>query len=172
MDKSDFVEKENINASKMNGYTRAGPISNQSTAVELNFRIRENNMDKVKEFVDDTSNPKSKNYGKHMTKAELNELTGNAAGKQQLQDFLESVGASVVKETSSSITATAPVSVWNDALDADFAVYANEKLQDEVIRTPSYSLPSDLAKEVTMVLGTVQFPAPIHGGPVRGPKIN
>jgi tripeptidyl-peptidase-1 len=181
---SSYVQVGQIDSSKMNGFSRVGTVDNlENRTHEIEFRIRQNNIDKVKKFVDDTSDPRSSNYGKHMTKAELDELTGNPEGKNLLHEFLSSIGATIIKEGNSGITARAPLSVWNEALKADFAVYkrnggeasdsdsenraAAEMDREGIVRTPSYSLPNSLAKEVDSVFNTVQFPAPIHRGPRR-----
>lgn len=163
-----LVQMETINRAHFNGYSHVGPVADpNSTTIELDFRLRQNNMDKVKQIVDDTSNPKSANYGKHLTKDQLNELTQNKEGQQLLHEFLRSVGANIVKETPSGIHATATALQWNAALNADFHLYRHESNGNELMRTEAYSLPEELSKEVTSVFGTVQFPPPIHGGPKR-----
>lgn len=69
----------------------------------------------------------------------------------------------------SYITAKAPVQVWEKALNTEFFDYRNALTGQELTRTDRYSLPSDLAPHVASVMDAMEFPVPVHGGPIITP---
>lgn len=156
-----------------NNLGRADP----STLLDLIFYVKEKNMDVLTKLVEDISNPGSPNYGKHLTKADLEKLTSNTQGVDRLSSFLRSIGANITTTSANGlrITAIATVSVWEAALSCKFSKYqkANGSIQGTYIRTTSYSLPSDLAGDISMVVNTINLPSDMGGGPIRvGPSTN
>ena len=163
---SNFVQMETANL-KYSTFKRVSK-ANASTLVHLEFRIRQYNLDLLEKLTLDISTPGSEKYGQHMTKQQVDDLTANPQGQAVVEAFLTSIHAEVTHKSSNGLIvgASASVEVWDAALAADFSLFQNDKGQ-EVVRTPSYSLPTDVAKEVAAVFNTVQFPAPIFGGPKR-----
>ena len=135
--------------------------------MELEFYVKEKNLDYLTQYVSDISNPSSPNYGKHLTKQQLDDLTVNTEGVEKITEYLNSVGANVTKSTSSRIWATASVSVWNEALFCQFSNFEKAGTREPIIRTTEYSLPPDVAQHVNMIGNTVQFPVEISRGPIR-----
>ena len=128
------------------------------------FVIQQNNIEKLTEILDDISDPTSTNYGKHMTGAEIADLTGNPVARDEVVSYLLSAGASIVSETlyGEYITASAPVSVWEEVLDTEFFAYSLPSRSDEernYIRAEKYSVPIFLHPHVESVFNTIQMPS-------------
>ena len=146
------------------------------------FVIQQNNIEKLTEILDDISDPTSTNYGKHMTGAEIADLTGNPVARDEVVSYLLSAGASIVSETlyGEYITASAPVSVWEEVLDTEFFIYTvlpiNRDHQDynvegdksvkNYIRAEKYSVPIVLDTHVQSISNTIQLPPMTPGNPL------
>ena len=163
---TNFIQMETANLSHSTFRRVSKPPAD--TPVQLEFRIRQNNLDALEKLTLEISTPGNEKYGKHLTKQQLDDMTANPTGQAIVDSFLASINAEIIHKSSNGlvVSATATVAVWDAALSADFSLFQNDKA-DEVIRTPSYSLPADVAKEVVAVFNTVQFPAPLFGGPKR-----
>lgn len=146
----------------------------QSTVIELIFHVKNSNDDKLKEKIMAVSDPKSPDYGKHLSKAQIDELTANPEALKATMSFLNSVEGIQIKEGGNAyhIAASAPISSWEIVLKTEFFTF--EKIDNKggkmnVIRTHEYSLPESIAPFVSAVMNTVQFPMEItHGGPRIG----
>jgi subtilase family serine protease len=113
--------------------------------------------------------PNSDKYGQQLTKDELDALVANPEGVQATIAFLSGLpGVSYEQNSDLQITATGPISTWDEALNADFRTYEKTKegKTTSVVRTESYSLPDSIAPYVSTVLNTVQFPVELSHGPV------
>ena len=165
------------------GFEASGQ-TNPDALIELVFRVKDSNQDKLLELLHASSDPTSPNYGHHMTKEAVDELTANEDGMRNTMAFLHAIpGLSITSPlTSKHIHCTASVESWNLALKADFHNF--EKIDSEgkklsVIRTHEYHLPNQLAEHVSSIQNTVEFPSKVHRGPgiiggpgiVRGPHV-
>ena len=135
--------------------------------IELIFNLHPNDQNSLENILNDVSNPDSSNYGKYLTKSEVDALVANPEGVQAVLDFLSGVEHAVSSQPSELfIHAHAPVSSWETVLHTKFHVYDSaESNQPRVIRTEQYSLPSYVAKHVNAVFNTVQFPVKMNFGP-------
>jgi tripeptidyl-peptidase I len=134
------------------------------------FTVRERNMDVLKTILHQISDPKSKRYGDHMTKQEVNDLTYNADSHNNITKYLHASGAEVHRDESmgNTITARAPVGTWERIFNTEFNVYSVKLENQDVkngdpklqtfIRSEKYSVPSKLHKHIASVLNTVQLP--------------
>lgn len=134
------------------------------------FTVKARNMDVLKSILHQISDPKSKRYGDHMTKQEVNDLTYNADSHNNITEYLHASGAEIHYDESmgSTITARAPVSTWERMFDTVFNVYSVKLENQDVkngdpkmktfIRSEKYSVPSKLHKHIASVLNTVQLP--------------
>lgn len=136
---------------------------------ELVFAIQQKNLDQIEQILNDVSNPSSANYGKHLTKQEVDELTVNHDGHRQVLEFLSLIGAEIVSSNDNYITTKAKIQTWNQSLNTVFHEYQHVKKATTVQRCVDYSLPEDIASQVSSVMNTVQFPVDIQIG--RGPRI-
>ena len=150
--------------------TQADP----TTIIDLVFHVKDNENAKLEDILQSVSDPTSQNYGKHLSKSEVDALTENPQAVKATMTFLESVpGVTIAKGHPYHISASATVATWEAALSTSF--YNYEKVDENgtkltVIRTAEYSLPEAVAQHVSSVYNTVQFPVDLtHKGPVVRP---
>ena len=96
----------------------------------LVFAIKQQNIDLLEAILLDVSDPNSARYGKYKTRKEISEMTSNPTGWNATVNHLKSMrGVTIVGETSHGeyITASAPISVWEDMLDTQFHIYQHTK---------------------------------------------
>ena len=133
------------------------------------FVIKQKNMDELTTFLHDVSDPSSINYGRHMTRKAVAEMTANPEARAAVLTYLRQNGASVIAETLSSeyITSRAPVGVWERVFNCKFFLFHFSQADGEVtkvVRTESYSIPTALEHHVESVFNTVQMPhQPMNG---------
>jgi tripeptidyl-peptidase I len=141
---------------------------------DLTFVVQQRNMDQLTRILHDVSDPASENYGNHMTKKEVIDLTSNPDSNNEVVAYLRAAGADItlVEHGGSSITARGPISLWERMLNTEFYSYSlpskmiDGELQSntntiqahEFVRTEKYSVPLHLDKHVAFVMNTVQLP--------------
>ena len=130
---------------------------------EVIFMVHQRNMDDLKRILDDVSDPLSKNYGRHMTRDQVVEMTANPEGRDAIIAYLHSKGATVVSETlyGEYITAAASISLWEKEFQTEFFMFHQTQLDGRVlsmVRAESYSIPFELHPHVMHVLHTVDMP--------------
>ena len=130
---------------------------------EVIFVIKQKNMEELTSFLHDVSDPSSGNYGQHMTRTTVSDMTSNPVGRDSVMEYLHATGATVVAETLGGeyITATAPISVWEGMFNCEFYMFHQTRENDtinRVVRTESYSIPVHLNDHVDSVFNTVQMP--------------
>lgn len=154
--------------------------SDKSTLHDVSFHLIGKNADALEKHLLESSNPKHPNYGKHLSKSEVRDLTTDFEGLEKVRTYLtqlnerlssDGVGQiKISKETDSSITAVGPISAWEQAFNTKFFHIRHDRKDgtfEMINRAQSYSLPEDLATHVRMVMGTVQMPVELSRGPVK-----
>ena len=141
---------------------RGGRLHNDHVH-EVIFMIHQRDMEDLKRILDDVSDPLSRNYGKHMTREQVVEMTANPEGRDATVAYLHAMGATVVSETLSGeyITAAASISVWEEVLQTEFFTFHQTQLDGKVlsmVRAEGYSIPFELHPHVMHVLHTVDMP--------------
>ena len=160
---STYVFKESIPLlSSRSDIMKQSRISNEYNR-EVVFVIKQKNMEELTRFLHDVSDPLSDNYGQHMTRTGVTELTSNPEGRNSVLEYLHATGATVVSETLGSeyITAAAPISVWEEMFDCEFYMFhqtREDMTTKEFVRTEFYSLPAILDNHVESVFNTVDMP--------------
>ena len=135
---------------------------------EVTFVIKQRNMRELTIFLDDVSDPASVNYGKHMTKEEVANLTSNPTARDATMSYLTSSGATIVEETLNGeyVTANASISVWERMLNTRFFMFhlsENNNIIKKVVRAESYSIPIGLQLYVDGTFNTIQMPPQYFG---------
>ena len=138
------------------------------------FVIKQKNMKELTSFLHDVSDPSSDNYGQHMTRTEVTDLTSNPQGRDSVVEYLHATGATVVAETLGGeyITATAPIAIWEKMLNCEFYMFhqtQENEVINRVVRTESYSIPVLLNDHVESIFNTVEMP---HENVLRGRPIS
>ncbi len=153
-------------------YVWGDRVNDLSVPHEVKIFINNKNMGKLENILKETSDPKSKFYGKHtMTKQEIEELTTDTEANDAINNYLNQFGVIILKHSSTYISAEAPLSVWESALNTQFLTVHKATEPGNVLhRCREYHLPAEVAAHVNTIMGTYQLPAEIHrGGP--GPRI-
>ena len=132
---------------------------------EVTFVIQQLN---ISVLLDDVSNPRSTNYGKHMTRQEIADMTSNYEARDVVVSHLIHSGAMIVAETlhGEYVTAKASISVWENMFNTQFFMshqFENNKITKKVTRAESYSIPSSLQRHVAGVFNTIQMPPQSQG---------
>jgi tripeptidyl-peptidase-1 len=145
--------------------------SDSSKMHEVVFVVKSRNMESLKMTLYDISDIKSPNYGKHLTRAQLSELTANPEGNAILTRSLSAYPElSVVKRSRDNrfITVIAPLSVWEKLFSAEFYSFFRTNRFGEVDlvldRAMSYEVPAPLSEHLDAVLNTVQMPGISRNG--------
>lgn len=132
------------------------------------FVIRQSNMEELTRILHDVSDPLSPNYGQHLSKSEVVELTSNAKSRNILESYLAESGALVTSETLGGeyVTASAEISVWEKMFDTEFFTFHQTQHDgkiNRVVRAEKYSIPRDLEPHIESVFNTIQMPPQIFG---------
>jgi len=110
------------------------------------------------------SDPRHSEYGKHKTAKEIAEIL--AVPQEQVDrvtNFWKMAGAAAVEVNPSKHTMSVAISVADaeHALDTRLATFSNPEVRTRIVRaTNTYSLPKEIAADVTMVGELHQFPRP------------
>ena len=137
-------------------------------AHELIFAVEQNNIDQLELALHDVSDPKSPNYGQHWSGEQVGAMTTNLKARDATVSYLESIGATITTESryGEYITATAPISTWDKALNTRFFKFHQKQLNGDIkesIRAEAYSIPIELDSHVAFVLNTIEMPV-MHTG--------
>ena len=150
-----------------------GSRTPSTTAHDVIFLVKQRNMDELTRILHDISDPRSENYGNHMTSSEIIDLTSNPESHDETVAYLTAAGATIVlvEHAGGSITARAPISLWESMLNTEFFTYSMSiehavvhDVEDPTatsfsfVRTEKYSVPIGLDAHVAHVMNTVQLP--------------
>jgi tripeptidyl-peptidase I len=138
------------------------------------FVIKQRNLDTLTRILHEVSDPASEEYGNHLSKEEIDDLTSNGDSNEVVLAYLKSVGAKmvIVECSGELITARAPISLWERILDTEFHMFSHKSenhasdTTDETdtldgktfIRSEKYSIPISLDDHIAFVLNTIQIP--------------
>ncbi|KAH9949260.1 family S53 protease [Amylocystis lapponica] len=144
------------------GFTLAGSAPSDST---LNMRIAlvQNNIDGLIDVLHDVSDPTSPNYGKHLTKAEVETYTSPKPDSvAAVNSWLDENGitATTISPAGDWLAFTVDVSTANTLFDANYSVFSYGQAGEQTIRTLTYSIPADLEGHIDVVHPTITFPNP------------
>lgn len=84
------------------------------------FHLKGVNADVLEKFLMESSDPGNPNYGKRMSKQEVDNLTKDQVGFEKVSKYLGEMGATIVKQTNNAITAQAPILAWEKMLHTEF----------------------------------------------------
>lgn len=130
---------------------------------DVTFSVKLANLEEMERLFLDISNPSSPNFGKHMTKDEVDDLTANPTALQFVHDHLKSMGATILPDQSLgpyNIKARAPIALWESMFNTEFYAYSHVSghSSGSVVRAEKYSVPTILDAHVSSVFNTIQTP--------------
>jgi len=108
----------------------------------------------------EVSDPDSPRRGEYLSKAAVEELVRNPAGTAAVKAWLQSVGATVTRETPAGeyLVAEARISDWEAAFSTRFQVFQHRRDGVSTVRCLNYTLEAGVAEHVEGVLRTVHLP--------------
>ncbi len=135
--------------------------ASQDEVLELMFYVKQTNLAKLESTVLDVSDPRSSNYGKHLSNDEVHALV--APQKKHVEavlTYLASHGIEGVSLTPNSdiIQADVTVAQAEKILNSKYHVMRHKASGVEVTRTKAYHLPHNVANAVDFVCPTVHLP--------------
>ena len=158
-----FHFAERAKASIHHHYKKLHPVQDKNRKHQIVIAMKMKNMDKIKEILNDVSNPFSKNYGKHLTSDEVTRLTKNPTSVNHVLRFLKLHNLNIIDRTLNDefITVEAPINALEKFLNTRFFEYeVKSNPEQRLIRTEEYYIPSYLSDHVSAVFNTVHFPSP------------
>jgi tripeptidyl-peptidase I len=175
------VFRENCVAQRSGHAFVIGSRASPEVTHDVIFVVKHKNLDDLARILDDTSDPLSSRYGKHMTREEIADLTSNPDSCKSVQKYLIEHGATVISTTKygEQITARAPIHIWEEMFKTEFHAYSyslegvqgnnssSRSTKKDFVRTAKYYVPGHLDEHVESVFNTVQMPMIRHS-----PKIS
>ncbi|KAI0691960.1 family S53 protease [Cerioporus squamosus] len=144
------------------GFSLRGAAQPDQT-LKLRLALVQSNVAELERKLMDVSTPSSANYGKHLSKAEVQQLV---APTQDSVDAVNAwlkendINAKTISATGDWLAFEVPVSKANELFDADFSVYTHDETGTEAVRTLSYSIPAELQGHLDLVHPTITFTNP------------
>ncbi|EGX88742.1 tripeptidyl-peptidase 1 precursor [Cordyceps militaris CM01] len=133
----------------------AAPVDQK---LNLYIRLKEQNIDQLQQRTLEISDPDHADYGKHLTKAEIDTLTAPTKDTvDSVTKWLSSHGVDAGKIQSGFLTVSVSVDQAQKMLNTDYGVYTNAATGRETVRTTSYSLPQYVHSAIDMVQPTTLF---------------
>jgi tripeptidyl-peptidase I len=170
------INKRHIFREASSGLSSHGAISRMRRAPstqphDVIFVVEQRNMEELTRILHNVSDPKSSNYGKHMTSMEVHDLTANIDSHDKIVTYLNDIGARITHDEHKGevVTARAPIEVWEKMFDTEFYEYSCEDnridgfrtgsaSQTMFIRAEKYSVPVALHEHIASVLNTIDVP--------------
>jgi subtilase family serine protease len=187
---TEWVEMETSSRQKFVGFEPAfGSEANKNELHTVSFHLKGRNNDVLEQKLSEISDPKHPNYGKHLTRDEIRALTTDQEGAAKILSYVDSLRShtenpesiKVVKQQDSAISVEASIGTWEQAFNTVFYQVtipstrpgdAENDGQRVILRSKTYSLPSDLAQHVSMVEGTTQIPVEMHKKPIISHRVH
>ncbi|KAH9896504.1 family S53 protease [Cubamyces lactineus] len=142
-----------------------GPAA-PDTVLNLRIALVRGDLAGLEKVLMDVSTPSSPLYGQHLTKEEANAfMAPKPESASAVNAWLKENNITVTKTSSAGdwLSFSVPVSKANDLLEAEFSVFNHTDSGKTIIRTLTYSIPSDLQGHLDFVHPTVVFARPFKG---------
>lgn len=133
--------------------------ANPDAKMQLHIGMKEQNLDQLQKRLLEISHPDHVDYGKHMTRDEIETLTKPTAETQEsVKAWLASHGiAAEAPVNNGFIQVKVTAAQANKLLAADYGVYHNAAEGRSSLRTTSYSVPASVHEHITTIQPTTMF---------------
>jgi tripeptidyl-peptidase-1 len=121
--------------------------------------VKLNNLDQLRNIVNDISFPTSMNYGKHLTRKELAELIDNQASKEFVRKYFNQHNFEVTKESryGEYIYVSGSILQWETLLQTEFyEVDVIDASYSTIHRAYSYTIPHELTPHIEAIFRITQ----------------
>lgn len=130
--------------------------------INLKIGLKQHKMDELIGKLYDVSDPTSPNYGKHLSKEEVDVLTApHPDTVTVVEDWLASHGISSTECSRSPagdwLYASLPVATVERMLGTTYSIFRHTGTNDRAVRTLAYSLPRVLHDHIDVVAPTTMF---------------
>lgn len=126
--------------------------------IDMHIGLKEENMAKLEKIAYEVSDPDHFNYGKHLSKAEIDSMT---APTQETVDavskWLSSHGVDAGKVESGFLKVRVTVDTAQKMLDTQYNVYHNANQDRLTVRTTKYSVPAYVHGSISTIQPTTLF---------------
>ncbi len=129
------------------------------------FAIKQRNTEHLEDMLMDVSDPSSKHYGRHWTRAEVGEFIANLEGSKEVLDYLRDhfpKGEMMIEKRSKYdefIVVKSKISHWEKFFATEFFEFVHSDWQNKKVhRALSYSLPKELDIHISSVGQVADFP--------------
>ncbi|CCL99683.1 uncharacterized protein FIBRA_01704 [Fibroporia radiculosa] len=150
------------------GYKLVGPASSDKV-LSLRIGLVQNNVNGLVDALYNISAPTSVDYGKYLSQAEVNAyMAPTSETVSAVNSWLSENGlnATAISSAGDWLAINVPVSMANDLLGANFSVYLQTRTGEQIVRTLSYSIPTDLNGHIDFVHPTITFAGGSRSSPV------
>ncbi|CEJ94641.1 hypothetical protein VHEMI10160 [[Torrubiella] hemipterigena] len=133
--------------------------ANRDTMVKAQIGLKQNNIKGLQAKLMDISNPESPNYGKWLSKEQVDEYTAPAAADvAAVKAWLAANGITEVSMPSNDwIEFSVPIHQMESLLAAKYELYQHATTGAKVPRTKQYSVPQNLHSVIDVVTPTTAF---------------
>ncbi|KAI0690236.1 peptidase S8/S53 domain-containing protein [Cerioporus squamosus] len=131
--------------------------------VRLTIALPQSNISGLHAALLEVSNPDNLNYGRHLSKAEVERLVAPSPDSvRTVTEWLNSNGVSPAGASASgdTIHLQIPIAQANALFGANFTMYIHEDTNTTMLRTLSYAIPRHLHDHVNYVYPTTHFIPP------------
>jgi tripeptidyl-peptidase-1 len=128
--------------------------------VRFTIAVKEQNMDEIRRYALEVSNPKSSKFGQYLTQKEINLLTRPAQSDfDRVFAWLHSHNLKY-EQQEAMITVSCSVEEAEKLLQTQFRVLASEQQGQKVIKAGDYQLPASVEFSVRTIFGLHGLPLP------------
>lgn len=139
------------------GWQREGDAP-ADAKIDLLIRIKPENQAQLEQRVIELSTPGHGDYGKHLSRDEVDAFVApTKANIDAVTKWLADSGINASAAPNGYVAITVTASKAKELLNADYAVYKNDKDGRSTLRTTSYSLPQSVHDAIDMVQPTTMF---------------
>ncbi|KAI0763109.1 subtilisin-like protein [Trametes elegans] len=131
--------------------------------LSLRLALVQNNASGLEQALYDVSDPKSENYGRHLTKSQVEAMVApSAESVQKVNAWLSknNITAQTISPAGDWLGINVTVSQANALLNADFNEYKHDETNTSAFRTLEYSLPDTLSGHLAFAYPVAQFIPP------------
>jgi len=130
--------------------------------ISLSFAVKLKNVEQLFQVVNEVSDMKSANFGKHLSFEEVGELTSNSeASDKVIEHLLKFVDRSKITSSfdRTFIRVETSIKTAQKILKTKYHSFKSKKTGEVLSRTLEYELPNEIFEVVDYVFPTVQFPS-------------
>ncbi|KAI0716532.1 peptidase S8/S53 domain-containing protein [Earliella scabrosa] len=146
------------------GFSSGDRSPDSETPIQLTIALPQRNIEALHRAVLDISDPDSSNYGRHLSKSEVQQLVSpEEESTEAVTGWLERNGITPLSISASGdmLQVEMPVGQANEMLGANYSTYVHDATNTAMLRTLSYSLPERLHDHIAFIYPTTQFIAPV-----------